>query len=154
MTQYKYNFNNLNLYLQNFMSIEVIQKPGVEDAWYPFLNKIFINKNLKYRERFFSLMHEAGHVMIDKNIRQTDEVCFNKNRPSRIKSKRDFVHVMNEEILAWNYGKSLVKSLNMSFEESVLERYMADAIMSYTRSGLNSVYGKEINANVIYTKYV
>lgn len=154
MTQYKNNFNKLNYYLQSFMNIEVIQKAGVEDAWYPFLNKIYINKNLKYRERFFSLMHEAGHAMIDKNIRQTDEVCFNKNRPSRIKSKRDFVHVMNEEILAWNYGKSLVKGLNMLFEEDVLERYMADAIMSYTRDGLNSVYGKEINSNIIYTKYV
>jgi len=154
MVQYKNNFNNLNYYLQNFMSIEVIQKCGAEDAWYPLLNKIFINKNLKYRERFFTLMHEAGHALIDKNIRKSGAVCFNKNRPSTVKSKRDFVHVMNEEILAWNYGKSLVIGLNMSFEESVLERYMSDAIMSYTRSGLDSVYGKEINANIIYTKYV
>ena len=136
------------------MSIEDIQKNGADDAWYPLLNKIFINKNLKYRERFFTLMHEAGHVLIDKSIRKVDGVCFNKNRPQIVKSKRDFVHVMNEEILAWNYGKSLVKGLNMSYEEPVLERYMTDAIMSYTRSGLNSVYGKEINANIIYTKYV
>ena len=151
---YKQHFYQLCDYLIEEHNIKVVQKPYVEDAWYPALNLIYINQNLKYRERLFTLIHEAGHAIIDNDVRQKNVLCFNKNTPHKIRSKKNFVHTLNEEILAWNYGKELIKKLSFYIEEDKFENYMTDCIMSYTRLGLNSLYGKEINADLIWTKYV
>jgi hypothetical protein len=152
--KYKKYFHQLVNHLYNEHNIKVVQKPGVDDAWYPMLNLIYINQNLKYRERLFSLLHEAGHSLIDNQIRHKDILCFNKNTPHKIKSKKGFVHTLNEEILAWNYGKELAHSLNFKLDCIKLEDYMTDCIMSYTRMGLKSIYGSEINADIIWTTYV
>ena len=61
---------------------------------------------------------------------------------------------MNEEILAWNYGKELAERLNFIYGKENLDDYMSDCIMSHVRNGLDSVYGSEINARIIYTKRV
>lgn len=151
---YYENFIALKVHVQNELCVEVIQKPGADDAWYPLLNKIYVNQNLKFRERFFTLMHEAGHAIIDRDRKIKNIFCFNKNRPDNVRTKRDYVHVMSEEIMAWNYGKMIVKNLGLKYNDFEYERYMTDAIMSYTRDGLNSVYGKEMNANIIWTRYV
>ena len=99
-------------------------------------------------------MHEAGHAIIDSDIRQKNILCFNKNSPSKIRSKKTYVHTLNEEILAWNYGKQLSGSLGFKIEENKLEEYMSDCIMSYIKSGLLSLYGKNVNAESIRIKYV
>tara|TARA_B000000557_G_scaffold235503_1_gene211276 strand:- start:488 stop:958 length:471 start_codon:yes stop_codon:yes gene_type:complete len=151
---YKKQFIQLKTFLEEEHKIKIDVRPFVEDAWYPNLNLIRINQNLKYRERLFTLLHEAGHMIIENNVRSQGILCFNKNVPHNIRSKKSFVHVLNEEILAWNYGKDLVKKMDFYIEENKFEEYMSDCIMSYIRKGLNSVYGKEINANVIWTKYV
>ena len=151
---YKKYFYVLTHYLESHNNIKIIQKPGIEDAWYPKLNIINIDQNLQYRERLFTLLHEAGHAFIDNEVRHKDIHCFNKNTPHSIRSKRAYVHTLNEEILAWNYGKQIAKTLNFKIDYNKLEEYMTDCIMSYVRSGLKSIYGKEINADIIWTKYV
>lgn len=153
-TTYKKYFYQLVDHLNNKHNIKVVQKPGIDDAWYPMLNLIYIDQNLKYRERLFSLLHEAGHALIDNQVRQEDILCFNKNTPHKIKSKKGFVHTLNEEILAWNYGKEMAKKLDFKLESNKLEDYMTDCIMSYVRLGLKSIYGSEMNADIIWTTYV
>ncbi len=151
---YKEYFYILSEYLENNKSIKIVQKPGTEDAWYPALNIIHVNQNLQYRERLFTLLHEAGHALIDNEIRHKDILCFNKNTPHSIRSKKNYVHVLNEEILAWNYGKQLAKSLDFKIDYFRFDEYMSDCIMSYVRSGLKSIYGKQINTDIIWTQYV
>ncbi len=152
--KYKQYFYILTHYLETDKNIKVVQKPDVEDAWYPALNIIYVNKNLQYRERLFTLLHESGHAFIDNEVRHKDILCFNKNTPQSVRSKKNYVHVLNEEILAWNYGKQLAKNLKFKINYFRLDEYMTDCIMSYVRSGLKSIYGKEINADIIWTKYV
>jgi hypothetical protein len=151
---YKKYYIQLKYYLNDYYDVDIIEKPFAEDAWYPNLGLIYINQNLKYRERLFSLLHEAGHAIIDSDIRQKNILCFNKNSPSKIRSKKTYVHTLNEEILAWNYGKQLSGSLGFKIEENKLEEYMSDCIMSYIKSGLLSLYGKNVNAESIRIKYV
>jgi len=151
---YRDQFNDLVEYLTEEFNIEVVQKPNETDAWYPHLNMIRINNNLKYRERFFTLIHETGHAILDNAVRHKNITCFNKNIPENIKSKKNYVHTLNEEILAWNYGKMFLKKMSYKYEEDRLEEYMTDCIMSYIRHGLKSIYGNEINADIIWTKYV
>lgn len=151
---YKDQFYILINYLEKKHNVKVIQKPYEEDAWYPALNMIRLNQNLKYRERLFTLLHEAGHMLIDNTIKNKGVLCFNKNMPSLVRSKKGFVHLMNEEILAWNYGKEMAESLNFKYNYDYLDEYMTDCIMSHVRNGLKSLYGKEINAGIIFTKRV
>lgn len=151
--KYKKQYFEVVNYLKNKMDIDVIQIPGCDDAWYPMLNKIYINSNLKYRERLYTILHEAGHAIIDKNIDIKNKLCF-KNSPANIKSRKSFVATLNEEIMAWNYGKEIADCLGFNLEDTIYESYMTDAIMSYVRKGLNTVYGKSINANTIKTYYV
>jgi len=151
---YKKQFYILTNYIKENYAVNVIQKPYEEDAWYPQLNMIRINQNLKYRERLFTLMHETGHMIIDNRVKRKGVICFNKNMPWTVRSKKSFVHLMNEEILAWNYGKELVEHLDFTYGKEELDAYMTDCIMSHVRNGLKSLYGKEINAEIIYTKSV
>ena len=136
---YRLQYYDLVDYLKEEFEIKVVQKPNEVDAWYPALNMIRINSNLKYRERFFTLAHESGHAIIDNTVRYKNITCFNKNTPAKIKSKKNYVHTLNEEILAWNYGKMLIKKLEYKYEEFAFEEYMTDCIMSYVRSGLKSI---------------
>ena len=151
---YKKQYYILWDYLEKNYNIGIKQQPNVDDSWYPFLNLIMINSNLKYRERFFTLLHESGHAIIDNDVRVRNATCFNKNSPDTIRSKRSYVHNLNEEILAWNYGKNIASNLNLEYDTDKLEKYMTDCIMSYIKSGLNSVYGKTIDINVIKIHYV
>ena len=151
---YKNQFYILTKYIKDNYFVEVIQKPYTEDAWYPQLKLIRINQNLKYRERLFTLLHEAGHMIIDTQIKRKGVICFNKNMPWNVRSKKGFVHLMNEEILAWNYGKELAEHLNFTYGKDRLDEYMSDCIMSHVRNGLNCLYGSEIKADIIYTKHV
>src|SRR6056300_1039540 len=102
----KKNYLLLVDYLKKELNIEVVQKHNADDAWYPKLNKIYINSNLKYRERLYTLLHEAGHAFIDKNDIISNNICFNKNTTKSVKSRKHLVCTLNEEILAWNYGKT------------------------------------------------
>ena len=63
--QYKSGFNFLKLFLEKKYDVSVIQISGAEDAWYPAIKKIIVNKDLQWRERLLALMHESGHVQID-----------------------------------------------------------------------------------------
>jgi len=154
LPNYKEYYNTLLCHLISHYNIKVIEEPFVEDAWYPHLNLIYINKNLKYRERLFCLLHESGHAVIDNDIRHKNVTCFNKNSPHHIRSKKGYVHTLNEEILAWNYGKSLAQQLGFYIEEDRFDIYMSDCIMSYIKSGLLSLYGKHVNAESIRTRFV
>lgn len=152
--QYKAGFNFLKLFLEKKYDVSVIQIPGAEDAWYPAIKKIIVNKDLQWRERLLALMHESGHVQIDlesysiKNMKCTgnfSDYCDSTN----IKSRKQFVNLINEELMAWNLGKNLAVNLNISFDNHRLEELTTKCLMSYIKSGLKSVYGKRINIDVV-----
>tara|TARA_B100000212_G_C27323599_1_gene511321 strand:- start:92 stop:571 length:480 start_codon:yes stop_codon:yes gene_type:complete len=151
---YEEQYYFLKCYLEDNYDVMIRQEAYSTDAWYPLLGLITVNSNLKFRERFFTLVHEAGHAIIDTDVRNRNAICFNKNSPESIRSKRSYVHTLNEEILAWNYGKQLISDLRLAYDIEKFENYMTDCIMSYVKSGLDSIYGKNINIDSINTKYV
>ena len=44
--QYKSGFNFLKLFLEKKYDVSVTQISGAEDAWYPAIKKIIVNKDL------------------------------------------------------------------------------------------------------------
>ena len=151
---YKEGFNFLKLFLKKKYDINVIQISGAEDAWYPYIKKIIVNKDLQWRERLLALMHESGHVQIDlendsiKNMKCTGTFS-SYTDSTKIKSKKQFVNVLNEELMAWNLGKNLAVSLNIQFDNHKLEEMSTKCIMSYVKAGLRNVYGKRIDIDVV-----
>ena len=151
---YKEGFNFLKLFLKKKYNINVVQISGAEDAWYPYIRRIVVNKDLQWRERLLALMHESGHVQIDleddsvKNMKCTGVFTEYKDS-TKIRSKHQFIHLLNEELMAWNLGKNLAISLNIEFDSRKLEEMTTKCIMSYVKSGLNSVYGSRINVDIV-----
>jgi len=152
--QYKAGFNFLKLFLDKKYGVKVTQVSGAEDAWYPAIKKIIINNDLQWRERLLALIHESGHVQIDleadtvKNMKCTGSFS-SYTDSNNVRSKKQLVHVLNEELMAWNLGKNLAVNLNIQFDNHRLEEITTRCIMSYVKHGLKNVYGKTIDVDVI-----
>ena len=151
---YKSQFNVLSNFLKNKRGIKVRLTPTGDEAWYPRLKLIQINKNLHWRERFFTLLHEAGHAINDTDFQKKKKMCFNDERPQNIRSKNDYVHTLNDEFLAWNTGKEIADSFHFELDYTQYDEYMTDCIMTYIKTGLQSVYGSNIDVYSIRSKYV
>ena len=154
--QYKIGFYALSNYLQEVYKVKIFLQNGVDDAWYPELRNIFINKNYAWRERLIALLHESGHVQMD-----LDTICSKRMKISHvefdyssgyIQSKDQFVYLLNEELAAWSLGKKLVDSLDIKIDEKILKKSITNCIMSYVKFGLKSVYKKTINIDSIFIK--
>tara|TARA_B100001989_G_scaffold238892_1_gene202705 strand:- start:292 stop:762 length:471 start_codon:yes stop_codon:yes gene_type:complete len=143
---YKPGFDFLTLYLDNKYGVHTVLKSFEEDAYYGHMRAIYINKNNHWRDRLIALIHESGHVQLDledglvKNMK-SNTADFLEN----IRSKKQFISLLNEEITAWNLGKKLANELNIFFDNRRLDEVSTNCIMSYVKSGLNDVYGKTID---------
>ena len=146
---YKEKFKKLENFLNNNFKVEVLIKESHDDTWLPFLNKIIINKSKNWKIRFYSLLHESGHVVIDKNKKKLNIFTEYKQR---IKSKKDFVSLIEEEISAWKEGAILCKEISILIDNFYLQKIIAECITSYVTSGLSSIYGKNINLDYISSR--
>lgn len=150
---YKPGFDFLSSYLSLRYDVEVILKEFEEDAYYPSLNKIYINSNNHWRERLIALIHEAGHVLIDFNHEEVRNMKSNQSTYSEhIHSKKQLISLLNEEISAWNVGKKLAIDLKIKFDSNRLDEVSTNCIMSYVKRGLQDVYGSTIDVDYIDPK--
>jgi hypothetical protein len=147
---YEPGFYHLTSHLNLYYDIDVILKQFEEDAYYPNLNKIYIDRNNHWRDRLIALIHEAGHVLIDFNNLQTKSMKANLSTyEEHIRSKRQLVSLLNEEISAWNVGKKLAIDLNIKFDHARMDEVSTNCIMSYVKKGLLNVYGSTIDISCI-----
>jgi hypothetical protein len=149
--KYKKYFKEIEYYLKKEFNVNVILSYDTEDYWMPNFNKILINKNNKWRERYFSLLHESGHVKLDIGDDTTKNMKMSIEYSENLKSKQDIVSNLNEEILAWTLGKNLAIHLNHEFDTGKYNKIKTNCIMSYIKNGLHEVYGKKIDISVIKT---
>jgi hypothetical protein len=147
---YKPGFDFLKLYIINKYKVNVVLKAYEEDAYYPYLSVVYINSNSRWRDRLIALIHESGHVQLDledglvKNMKSNTTVYL-----ENIKSKKQLISLLNEEITAWNLGKKLASDLNIEFDQRRLDEVSTNCIISYIKVGLNDVYGKTIDISNI-----
>ena len=150
---YKSGFNLLSEHLSFRYDLDIILKPFEEDAYYPNLDKIYINSNNHWRDRLIALIHEAGHVLIDFNQGEVKNMKSNLSSYSEhIKSKKQLVSLLNEEITAWNVGKKLAMELDIKFDHVRMDEVSTNCIMSYVKSSLQDVYGSTIDISYIDPK--
>lgn len=152
MSEYKKYFYEVTKYLEDNFGINVVLSYDTDgDFWFPALKKILINKNNQWRERYFSLIHESGHARLDMESLSIKSLKMQKEHQELIKTKKDFVSVINEEILAWSLGKNLSYTLMHDIDLDVYNKIKTNCIMSYIKFGLKEVYKNKINIDIIRT---
>ena len=95
---------------------------------------IHIDSRQHAENRFYTLLHECGHLLISQTASQ-----FQKDHPMyamscdfrKSKSKAYQVSLVAEEIEAWKRGRRLAKRLNLYVDDLKLDKIMTDCVMSY-----------------------
>ena len=152
MSKYKNYFYELESYINKKYNVKVSLSYDTQDFWFPKLKLIMINKNNQWRERYFSLLHESGHVILDMGSMTTKYMKMQSDIKENIKSKKDLINELNEEILAWNLGKNLSFEMFHEIDTSKYNEIKTGCIMSYIKSGLKDIYRSKIDIDVINPK--
>jgi hypothetical protein len=98
---------------------------------------VYINSRCHPETRFYTLLHEYGHVELHECGRE--ELCisvpcyqsFHKNRSNRSKSGK--VATIVEELEAWKRGRLLAIREDWIVDIEKYEKNMNDALMSYIK---------------------
>ena len=105
-------------------------------------NTIIINSRISVQKQFYYILHEAGHVLVEKPL-----VAYNErytygyvaeSDPNESKTTRHRVDVVAEEVEAWHRGKKLAIRLGIDIDRDEYERHRCDAILTYFKWVLRS----------------
>lgn len=95
---------------------------------------IYINSRLHPEKKFYTTLHEIGHVLIHKNSKQ-----FERDYPMYVRpedylkrgSKKHRVSIIAEEIEAWRLGRETARDLGMVINDEKYDNLMAENVTSY-----------------------
>ena len=149
MSKYKEYFYDLEAYISKKYNVTISLTYNTQDYWFPKLKLIMINKDNQWRERYFSLLHESGHVILDMGSMTTKYMKMESDIKELTKSKKDLVNTLNEEILAWNLGKNLSFEMFHDIDINKYNEIKTGCIMSYIKAGLKDVYRSSIDIEII-----
>ena len=95
---------------------------------------IHIDTRQHAESRFYTLLHECGHMLISQTARQfaIDHPMYAFSSDIRSsKSKAYQVSLVAEEIGAWKRGRRLAKRFGLEVNDEKFNRIMTDCVMSY-----------------------
>ena len=102
-----------------------------------FSKEIIINKNQTSKNKLYSLLHEAGHLMINNNI--SSFLNFVPLYPNyfydgrTMRSRKYKVSVLCEEIEAWKKGIGIAKRLDIKIDKDDYLDYMSKNVWTYVK---------------------
>lgn len=118
----------------------VTVRPGEEDR--VELDKaslqVFINSRCWPETRFYTLLHELGHIMISEDAETFANenpmyvhasASLNDGRRERAKAYR--VSLVSEEIEAWKIGRRVAKTLGLYIDDDKYNKHMTESVMTY-----------------------
>jgi hypothetical protein len=85
-------------------------------------------------KKFYTALHEIGHVIIYENSDQFDRdypMYVNPENYRNWGSKKHRVSVVAEEIEAWKYGRQLARDLDLFIDDLKYDKLMTECVMSY-----------------------
>ena len=141
---YKKLYKNLEESIKRDYSTTIHLKYDHQDKVFIHLNVIFINKSNPWKHRFYALMHEVGHIIInsrsDKDLMYVNDYENNKN------TKKTAIKVLNEEIDAWNEGRRYAdKRINYKIDKMYYEKIKTESVFSYIKTSIRNIYGSKVN---------
>ena len=117
------------------LGYEVVEASDEEDRVEFGESVVYINSRCHPETRFYTLLHELGHVDIYEN----DAVEFAADHPMyyqaqdgrTARSKAGRVSILAEEIEAWKRGRWFARNEELDLDEEKYDRHMTEALMSY-----------------------
>ena len=123
--------------------VEFTSKRGAENQCDPEINLITITNKGKPHHKMWTLLHETGHAKIfnlsDYHF-SFGQIGAENERPGQKQSNRYRYQKLKEEMLAWEIGLNIAKSLNIAVDEVEYEKYAAKCYMSYVYAASQPYY--------------
>lgn len=113
---------------------KIVFLTDTEDRYESSENTIFINSRIKPERKYYTLLHECGHLLIDKNWQsfEQDNPMFATSCDKRVsKSKAYLVSTVAEEIEAWKRGRRLSKRLGHILDSEIYDSLISESVMTY-----------------------
>ena len=129
-----YQFGFVAEHLEH-LGYSVVEAPGVDDHVEFDTRVVYINSRCHAETRFYTLLHELGHVDIHEN----DAAEFEADHPMYYqaidgrteRSKAAKVSIVAEEIEAWKRGRWFARDAGLDLDEAKYDKHMTEALMSY-----------------------
>jgi len=97
--------------------------------------RVHINSRCHPETRFYTLLHEYGHVDIcvhSADQFEEDHPLYYRTSDGRTeRSHAGRVSILAEEIEAWKRGRWFARKAGLKINESKYDKHMTDALMSY-----------------------
>lgn len=133
LSNFKKQFVEVEKWAEKYR-IEVLEGSGFEDRFEASERKIYINSRLGAEAKYYTLLHECGHVLIDNNWKafDRDNPMYASSCDLRVaKSKAYRVSIIAEEIEAWKRGRRLAKKLGHAVDSEKFDKMISENVMTY-----------------------
>tara|TARA_B100000700_G_C14956398_1_gene814221 strand:+ start:399 stop:842 length:444 start_codon:yes stop_codon:yes gene_type:complete len=134
--------------------IDIFEQKGYEVLQYTdapdhvLLNSaVFINSRVHPERRFYTMLHELGHVIINQNHKEfekgyplyarTTEFCSDGRKQRRADYR---VSIVAEEIDAWKEGLKFAEDNELFINESKYKKDMTESVLSYINWASDETY--------------
>lgn len=115
-------------------NFKVLFRTDAEDSVCFEEKTIYINSRNHPETKYYSLLHEAGHIIIASNWQSFERempLYAISNDGRKAKSKAYIVSTIAEEIEAWRKGRRLAARLNHFINDSKYDTTITDSVMTY-----------------------
>ena len=125
------HFETLVLWLQK-KGFEVFLYTDAPNCVFWNLSEVHINSRMHAEKRLHVLIHECGHVLINRNRERPFRLSKHARVSHYSKISRDKrVSVLSEEMEAWRRGENLARRLSIDFDVEKFDKLKTTCLMGY-----------------------
>ena len=114
---------------------QLVQATDEEDQVELAAGVVRINSRQHPETRFYTLLHEAGHVDIYENGAAefaADHPMYVQAEPGRSATSKAFrVSLLAEELEAWRIGRRLARAEDLFIDDAKFDKLMTSCVMTY-----------------------
>jgi len=121
---------------------KISQYTDAEDSIQWGNKTVYINSRNHPETRYYTLLHECGHLLISQTARQwsKDVPMYASVEDARVeRSKAYRVSLVAEEIEAWKRGRRLAKKLNHYIDNDKYDKQITENVFSYIEAAAEGV---------------
>lgn len=142
-SEYKEHYYKLEEFARNEFDVNIVLDSIYEDYFYEMISLITIGKKQNWRGRYYSLLHEIGHLIISKD-NDYRETYYPLGKQHYIhanhNSKKAYISLVFEELDAWKLGLLYVKNKGLIYDLEYYHKIMTENVMSHALYGIKKLY--------------
>ena len=112
----------------------VIEDTDLEDQIIYWKKMIYLNSRKHAQSRFYTLLHECGHLLVDQTSEKfgQEHPMYSQTSDGRVARSAAYrVSLLAEEIEAWKRGRRLAARLGLFVDDAKYDAQMTQCLMSY-----------------------